>query len=115
MREMVEQFWGGGSTTHSVGRYVQLTTLPSFIETLGVLVEEKSLTAEIVNALWGPTITTAWKDVWQAPVERLRNYTNRPETYLSFQRLAERLERLKKYVAVGGHSPQEDAEEGGGG
>ena len=92
--ELVLQVYAGRPTGYPSDEVIRLSELPSLVETIGVLVlHTKSLTVEIVDSLWGPTIVELW-DVWSRPVDIIRRETQEFGTYFYFQKLAAELRQM---------------------
>jgi Domain of unknown function (DUF4760) len=66
---------------------VKLSAVPQLLETIGVLVADGVLEADVVYQMWGATIIGAW-DTWREPIDRIRASERRPWAYEHFQELA---------------------------
>lgn len=92
--EFVNQLYGVDPAEYGPDQFLRLSELPSLVETIAVLVRQQSLTVEIVNDLWGPTISEIWS-VWESAIVTMRELTGAFDTYSNFEWLAARLARAR--------------------
>jgi hypothetical protein len=77
-----------------VADFNKLLLFPSLLDTIGVLVDEDVIDAEVVYKLWGPVIALTWR-TWSSPVDELRTAWGRPSAYRYFQSVGEAMGRLE--------------------
>lgn len=73
-----------------INDFITLIELPALIEAIGVLERDGGLGLNVIDALWGSTIVSAWA-TWKDAVLEMRDLTETRTTFENFERLAERL------------------------
>jgi hypothetical protein len=101
--KLVEALWGPAVTKvneDDMNDWLKMSIYPNLIETLGVYVSERLITADIAYKLWGGNIMSAWND-WANSIYRLRELTKTPEVWEYFQFLAVRMRELLEVERAG--------------
>lgn len=65
----------------------KLALWANLIESMGVLVSEKTITPRVVYKMWGGGILAAWSS-WELAVRDLRVYDDEPDTFQYFEEIA---------------------------
>jgi hypothetical protein len=78
---------GPAITRQDLSLYYILGRWPSLIEAIGVLHAQGAISSEVVYAMWGPGIVSAWS-LWEEPVKRLRELEGYPGSFFYFEKLA---------------------------
>ena len=86
-------------TAEDLTLFYELALWPSLIETIGVLHHEQVLSTAVVYKMWGPQINLAW-EVYEKPVERLREVAHSPTAYTYFETVARAMREAKIPAAI---------------
>jgi hypothetical protein len=115
--ELVERLYGENDYQPTDAELVDnesLTASANFIESIGVLWDDKALTTEVIYKAWGGPIIEAWA-AWRLGVPVMRRVTNEgADLYRYFERLAREMRKMAAASAsASGHpASQADAQAG---
>lgn len=71
----------------------KLALWANLIESMGVLVSEKTITPRVVYKMWGGGILAAWSS-WERAVRDVRVYDDEPDTFQYFEEIALAMRRI---------------------
>lgn len=91
---------GPATTADDLRLYYKLQTLPTLIETIGVLHDEGALSTDVIYKAWGPTIIGVW-DSWREPIRTLRELDkSREQVFVYFEKLADEMNMCASRYAL---------------